>query len=170
VKKIIAIIVSLLAVTAVGANEREHEGSSQRQSQEAEANATSKASSSAKSEASSEANSGGNVLSSVYKEIRQAPSAGISSTNTTSPCFHSVGVGLSSPIGGISFTKGRKSADCFRLELAQSLYARNNNLAGDRVMCSITELKQALGADCIAYLNQKPVDEPVTTAETTISK
>lgn len=81
-------------------------------------------------------------------------------TNTTAECYSTVGFGVSSPVGGISFGTGRKAKDCSRLALAERFYARGQNAAGDRLMCTITEVREALGEDCIALVNTVKLEQP----------
>jgi hypothetical protein len=90
--------------------------------------------------------------SSVYVEKRQAPPAFAALANTTAECYSSVGVGLSSPVGGISFGTGRKAKDCSRLKLAELMYAKGAREAGDRMLCSVSEVRAALGADCLTLI------------------
>jgi hypothetical protein len=51
---------------------------------------------------------------------------------------------------GFSF----KDHDCARFQLAQFLYSRGQDIAGDKVMCQISELKEALGSDCLAEIHE----------------
>lgn len=74
--------------------------------------------------------------------------------NTTAECYTSTGVGFSTPVGGVSFGTGRKAKDCSRLALANVFYARGQTAAGDRMLCSITEVRAALGEDCLALVRE----------------
>lgn len=84
---------------------------------------------------------------------RQAPPAFAVMANTTAACYTSTGVGLSTPVGGVSFGTGRKAKDCSRVMLAEAFYAKGQKMAGDKLMCSVTEVRQALGEDCMVLLN-----------------
>lgn len=75
-------------------------------------------------------------------------------TNTTASCHYSVGAGGQGTALGLSLGFGRKDKDCERFELAQFLYARGQDVAGDRLMCQISRLKEALGSDCLAMVHQ----------------
>lgn len=78
-------------------------------------------------------------------------------TNTTADCRYSVGAGGQAAIAGVSFGWGRKDRDCERIQLADLMYARNNPDAGDVIMCRIKELREAFGADCLAWLRRSRV-------------
>lgn len=83
-------------------------------------------------------------------------------TNTTAGCRYSVGGAGQAAILGLSLGFGRKDRDCERLGLAQYMYDRGNPDAGDVIMCRITELRQAFGAECLDWLRRSrlPAVEP----------
>ena len=106
---------------------------------------------------SEQANEQSLELSQTYKQVRQTPSAFSGGTNTTAQCHYSVGAGASAPVAGLSFGFGRKDRDCERLVLAQYLRDIGQQAASERVLCQITELKRALGADFLALVHEVPV-------------
>lgn len=55
-----------------------------------------------------------------------------------------------------------KDHDCIRAELAQMLYSRGARAAGDKLMCEIKEVHDALGKDCLTTIAL--VEVPVATA------
>lgn len=55
---------------------------------------------------------------------------------------------------GLSFGLGRKDRDCERFTLAQYLYDRGQDAAGDRLMCQIRVIAEALGTDCATLVHQ----------------
>lgn len=76
---------------------------------------------------------------------------------STSECLKGGGAGAQSAGFGISFGGSKRDRDCARFVLAQSLYARGQRSAADRIFCQITEVKLALGGDCIALINEQTV-------------
>lgn len=138
-------------------NQTQEQSQGQGQSQSATGGTASASSGSESTSASgaSASNVGNSTsVSSIYKQIKQAPGAGADAGNTTSSCYHDVRLGFSTPLGGVSMGKGRKSADCFRLELADYLYGRGNDMAGDRVLCAVTDIAKILGDDCLALVHE----------------
>jgi hypothetical protein len=130
-----------------------------------DADASSKSTSSAKSGDSTSgasASSGGNSVSnsSVYKEVQQAVDGYSSGTNTTSGCRYDSHMGLGSVLGGISFGRGFKDKGCVQLKLANEFWSKGMNIAAERIYCSIKEVKEALGEDCIALLNEQHAITP----------
>lgn len=73
---------------------------------------------------------------------------------TNAPCRYSEGVGIqTSPVGAsVGFTF--KDKDCERFQYAQYLYYRGQTIAGARLMCRIKRIKEALGEDCEALMNE----------------
>lgn len=106
---------------------------------------------------SEQANAQSLELNQEYRQVRQTPPALAGGTNTTAACRYSVGLGGSAPVAGLSFGLGRKDKDCERLVLAQYLREIGQTAAAERVLCRITELRKALGEDCLALVHQVPV-------------
>lgn len=105
--------------------------------------------------AAATANNQGNSQSVNLLTPRNAPAAFAGGTNTTAPCYTSIGAGISSTVGGLSFGSGRKAKDCARFILAQDLYSRGLFTAGDKVYCAITEIREALGETCLAVIAEQ---------------
>ena len=85
---------------------------------------------------------------------------------TTAACRYHNGGGLQLLGVGISVGHSSKDADCERLALATFLYAHGKDLAGDRVMCNITAVKEALGEDCLALVNELKAAPPAADGST----
>lgn len=115
----------------------------------------------------SSANSGGNSVSnsSVYTEVKRAVTGNSSGSNTTAGCRYDSHMGLGSVLGGLSFGRSYKDRDCLKLQVANDLWSKGLNLAAVRVYCTIPTIKDALGDDCEALLNQQP-SKPVADAVT----
>lgn len=98
----------------------------------------------------------------TYKQVKQVQTAVAGNAlGTTADCRVGGGAGAQGASFGLSFGGARKDHDCARLVLANNLYARGQKVAGDRVFCQITEIKQALGDDCIALINEQQVSYDV---------
>jgi len=71
---------------------------------------------------------------------------------TTAPCRYAEGLGIQTmPAGGaVGFTF--KDHDCMKLGLAQEFYAHQAWEAGDRLMCSIKDVANVLGKECLMIL------------------
>jgi hypothetical protein len=109
-------------------------------------------------QSTSGANNEGNAQNVNISNARNAPAAFSGGANTTAECYTSIGGGASASIGGISFGFGKKAKDCAKLVLANDLYARGQKTAGDRIFCTITEVKETLGDDCLALINEVSVE------------
>src|SRR5665213_917377 len=92
---------------------------------------------------------------STYNEVRQAVDGYSSGSNNTSGCVLEQHAGIGAVIGGISFGHGKRDRNCARQQLAIVLWARGETEAGNRIYCSIDEVKDALGADCLALLSTR---------------
>jgi hypothetical protein len=88
-----------------------------------------------------------------YHQIRQAVTGESSGTNTTAACRYDGHAGLGTILGGVSFGRGFKDADCKREGYALSLWSQGRDAAAARVYCQITEVKAALGADCVELVS-----------------
>jgi hypothetical protein len=88
-------------------------------------------------------------------------------TNTTAPCERDQHAGIGAVIGGLSFGHSTRDHDCAREHIAADLYAHGNVLAAEMVYCAISEVKAALGADCLKILREsEPVATPAPDAVT----
>lgn len=121
--------------------------------------AASKSSSSSDSRARSDAtadNAGNSQTTEFNSYTPRAPVntavAGFQITNA--PCRFAEGLGIqTNNVGGsVGFTF--KDKDCERFQYAQYMYARGQNVAGDRLMCLIKRIYEALGDDCLALVNE----------------
>lgn len=119
--------------------------------------AASRSSSSSDSLANATADNAGNSQTTEFNSYTpRAPVntavAGFQITNA--PCRFAEGVGIqTSPVGAsVGFTF--KDKDCERFQYAQYMYARGQNIAGDRLMCLIKRIHEALGDDCLALVNE----------------
>jgi hypothetical protein len=81
-------------------------------------------------------------------------------TNTTATCWVGRGVGVQAQILGFSLGGAKRDEDCVLHTLAQSLYATGRVVAGDRLMCRIRALREALGAECLALMQTIRVSGP----------
>lgn len=81
---------------------------------------------------------------------------------TTASCRFAEGVGIQTLPAGTSVGLTFKDHDCIRAELAQMLYSRGARAAGDKLMCEIKEVHDALGKDCLTTIAL--VEVPVTAA------
>jgi hypothetical protein len=73
---------------------------------------------------------------------------------TTAGCRFAEGVGVQATAAGTSVGLTFKDHDCARFELAQFFYSRGQDIAGDKIICQIHEVKDALGADCLALVHE----------------
>ena len=180
-KPFIAVLAALvLSVSAFAHNHREEGGgrsqttdikntnsatskSSSNSSSDSDAVATSRASATG-GESSASSTSGGNSQVTNYTVGKSPVSTALAGVGeTTADCRYHDGAGIQLLGVGLSGGKSRKDADCSRLKLAQYLYSRGDSMAGDRVMCNISLIKEALGDDCLALVNQL---QPATVVET----
>jgi hypothetical protein len=150
-----------VGIAAAGALSTAESSAAANQGQEQSASALSDQSQSQSlSTEADQANSQSTSINHTYNQVRQTPSAFAGGTNTTAQCHYSVGFGGSAPVAGLSLGFGRKDKDCERLVLAQYLRGIGQLSASQRVLCQITELKRALGEDCIALVNEIRVEKP----------
>jgi hypothetical protein len=152
--------------------------SSPKATSESESNSTSKSQaasqstseSSSASDSNAQSSSGGNQQATniTNNQIKQAVGGYSEGTNTTAGCYYDQHAGLGTVFGGISFGHGRKDKDCEKRALAQELWYRGNIIGGNRVYCSIRTIKDTLGEDCEALLNEQTTKQ-VHSDETVIS-
>jgi len=116
---------------------------------------SSSASSASSSQAASSSTSGGNSMASTFTEVKRAVTGNSSGTNTTAACRYDTHAGLGSVLGGLSFGRSYKDKDCLKLQVANDLWAKGMDIAAVRVYCTIPTIKDALGDDCEAVLNEK---------------
>jgi hypothetical protein len=103
----------------------------------------------------SESDSGGNSYSSYAAASRIPAATALAGIGiTTAGCRFAEGLGVQTMPAGTSVGFSFKDHDCARFQLAQFLYSRGQDIAGDKVLCQISELKDALGADCLADVHQ----------------
>lgn len=87
---------------------------------------------------------------------------------TTAGCRYGEGLGVQLSNAGVSGGLSFKDHDCARLQLAEFFYSRGQDIAGDRVICQIREVQQALGDDCLGLVHEVTATVPsdaVTHAE-----
>lgn len=109
----------------------------------------------------SDSSSGGNSYSSYTAAARVASASAVAGFGiTTAGCRFAEGVGVQAIPGGTSVGLSFKDHDCARFEIAQFLYSRGQDSAGDRVMCQIRDVADALGKDCLTIIHvaAAPVD------------
>jgi hypothetical protein len=123
------------------------------------------------SASASAASAAGNTTS--YSESYTSPRLAVdgysSGTNTTATCRYDTHGGLGTFIGGVSFGRGMKDHDCQRIALADSFYSRGNTYAAAKLYCSVRDVRDAIGGDCVATLDAPP-PKPVTPAADTVSR
>jgi len=103
--------------------------------------------------------SASNLGQSVNIEGDQAPRIPVASAlatvgNTTAACHYANGGAGQGNAFGLSLSFSRKDRDCERYMLAQYLYDRGQDAAGDRLMCQIRVMREALGEDCLGLVHQ----------------
>lgn len=69
--------------------------------------------------------------------------------DTNAPCRFAEGLGIQTMPGAASAGFTFKDHDCMKFRLAEYFYARHQDVAGDRLMCSMNEVRKALGKDCL---------------------
>lgn len=142
----------------------QQQGQKQSQSSKSRSSSNSSSESNSNSTSDSNANNTGNAQSTSVTSI--SPKAPVNTAvaglgETTAGCRYHDGGGVQLAGVGLSLGKSRKDGDCERLKLAEFLYQRGNDIAGDRVMCNIKAIKEALGDDCIALVHElKPAPAP----------
>lgn len=152
-----------------GQSQDQHQGQAQGQLQTAQGgaggaggaggSAASKASSSSTSLSASSsaanADNNGNSQSTEFNSPRNPVNTAVAGFQiTNAPCRYAEGLGIqTNNVGGsVGFTF--KDKDCERFQYAQYMYARGQNVAGDRLMCLIKRIHEALGDDCLALVNE----------------
>lgn len=106
----------------------------------------------------------GGANSDSYTSI--APRAPVSTAlagfqQTTAGCRFAEGLGLQLTSAGTSVGFTFKDHDCVRFELAQFFYSRGQDIAGDRIICAVHEVRQTLGDDCEALVHEIVLTRPV---------
>lgn len=101
----------------------------------------------------------------VYKQRRQAAGAIAIPTAPTAECIKPYAVGLSSPVGGISWSIGREQPDCRKERQIERLHARGQHEAADRLTCTLPWMREALGDDCLIILASERTSELVLRVE-----
>lgn len=125
------------------------------------------AAASANTDGNASASTAGNITSEVsnYAAARNPVATALAGFQvTTASCRFAEGVGIQTMPAGTSVGLTFKDHDCIRAELAQMLYSRGARAAGDKLMCEIREVKDALGADCLVTISlvvEAPVAAPV---------
>jgi hypothetical protein len=105
----------------------------------------------------SDSNSGGNSYSSVAEAPRIPVATALAGIGvTTAGCRFAEGLGVQTMPAGTSVGLSFKDHDCARFEIAQFLYSRGQDAAGDRVMCQIKDVSDALGKDCLTIIHAAP--------------
>jgi hypothetical protein len=99
-----------------------------------------------------EGNTTQTTVSSTYKQVRQAPGATTSASDTTASCQKDRRIGVSSVVGGLSFGASRTDRDCRLLDRADYEDLRGNVSASIRLRCATSVYRKALGEDCEALL------------------
>lgn len=127
-------------------------------------------SASANADGNSTSNAAGNSTTEVsnYAAARNPVATALAGFQvTTASCRFAEGVGIQTMPAGTSVGLTFKDHDCIRAELAQMLYARGANDAGNKLMCEIKEVKAALGADCLLTiaLIAAPIAQPAAPAD-----
>lgn len=152
---------------STGNTNKQHQ--SQQQAQLAEAKAISNSASNSTSSSNAQGGAGGSA-DQQQQQKQSADNAGnqqISNYNspripvntaiagigmTTAGCRYAEGLGVQTSPAGASIGFSFKDKDCSRFSLAQFLYSRGQNEAGDKVMCKIKLIQDALGADCLIII------------------
>lgn len=74
--------------------------------------------------------------------------------DTTAACRYHNGGGLQLFGVGLSLGHSSKDKDCERIALAQLMWSRGQDIAGDKIMCKVTTVHEALGDDCLALVHE----------------
>jgi hypothetical protein len=142
-----------------GQGQAQGQDQDQQQGQKQSQSASSKSASNSKSVSNSNADASNNGNAQLTTITNTSPKAPVNTAvaglgETTAACRYHDGGGLQLAGVGLSLGKSRKDGDCERLKLAEFLYQRGNDLAGDRVMCNIKAIKEALDPDCLALVHE----------------
>lgn len=149
--------------TGVGvANSDSYSKSNSKAVSASESNADSNSSSSANSANTNTANGGsatnaGNSQSTTttYNAQKNPVNTAIAGMgDTTAGCRYHNGGGLQLLGVGVSIGHSSKDKDCERIALAQIMWNRGQDMAGDRIMCKVTAVAEALGEDCLALVHE----------------
>ena len=161
---------AILSVTAVQATERRHDHHDHDvkavASSDADASASSKSVSDADSSSSSQANStntanggtatnAGNAQSTTITGAKNPVNTAVAGIGeTTAGCRYHNGGGVQVAGVGLSLGHSRKDKDCERIAVAQVFWSHGQDIAGDRIMCKVTTVAEALGEDCLALVHE----------------
>lgn len=108
------------------------------------------------------ADNAGNQQISNYNSPRIPVNTAIAGIGmTTAGCRFAEGVGIQGVSAGGAVGFSFKDKDCERFQLAQYLYSRGQNAAGDTLMCKIKVLYKALGSDCLTIIGTVILPPPV---------
>jgi hypothetical protein len=105
------------------------------------------------SASTSGANNAGNAQSVSFSGNKPVVSTAIAGIGeTTAQCRYHDGAGLQLFVVGASFGKSRADKDCQRYSAAQFFYQHGQPEAGNRLMCTVTVVHEALGDDCLTLI------------------
>lgn len=100
--------------------------------------------------------SGDSTSAVTFKQVKQVASANAAAVRATASCVTGMSLGGQTPVvgGSVSFTK--RNSTCVKFELAQDAYDRGQYALGDRIYCSIKEIREAAGDldTCLSLANQ----------------
>lgn len=120
--------------------------------------ATSASTSASSSSTASAANNAGNSQNIIFGDQRVAAASAIAGVgDTTAKCRYHDGAGVQLIGFGVSFGKSRADSDCRKVAYADLFYARGDDSAGNRMLCSIKDIRNAMGDsldDCLALVNE----------------
>lgn len=116
-----------------------------------------------------EANNEGNtttIQGDTYRAARIPVNTAIAGFQiTTASCRYAEGLGIQAVPAAGSVGLTFKDKDCSRAELAQVFYARGADDAGDKLMCQIKLVREALGDDCLAEVHVLVVTQVAAPAD-----
>lgn len=141
--------------TAAGGNATGGASNSSARGGNAQGGTGGSASASANTDGNATASTAGNTTSetSNYAAAKNPVATALAGFQvTTASCRFAEGVGIQTMPAGTSVGLTFKDHDCVRAELAQMLYARGARAAGDKLMCEIKEVHDALGKDCLSII------------------
>jgi hypothetical protein len=171
-KSTLILLAALLSATSIQATERRHAPHNQTAkavaSSDADARATSKSVSDADSSSSSQVNStntaeggaatasnAGNAQSTTITSAKNPVNTAVAGIGeTTAGCRYHNGGGVQVVGVGLSLGHSSKDKDCERIALAQLMWSRGQDIAGDRIMCKVATVAEALGEDCLALVHE----------------
>ena len=117
--------------------------------------------SSASGSGQADASNAGNTQTTVYAAARIPVAPALAGfQQTTAGCRFAEGLGIQLTSAGTSVGFTFKDRDCVRFELAQFFYSRGQDIAADRIVCAVKEVKATLGDDCLALVHQVTATRP----------